>query len=132
MKRWPLMAFCFLGVLTLWWVMGNGQVRAQGAASLPPEEKKACEELKGYLDKYKAAIVQSRGPEREQRIADLKKQFAGTFDKLPGPAKAELATWEKRCALVYDTVTGEMEKREVDLAVSFGILFQACRGALKP
>lgn len=132
MRSLRFLPFCYLCLVVLWWVVGLDRVSAQGAAALPPEEKKACEELKGYLNKYKAAIVHSRDAERDRRIADLKKQYSGTLDKLPGAAKAELATWERRCTLVYDTVTGEMEKREEDLAVSFGILFQACRGALKP
>ncbi len=124
--------FCYLCLIVLWCAVGPDRVCAQGAASLPPDEKKACEELKGYLDKYKAAIVQSRGAEREQRLADLKKQYSGTLEKLPASAKAELPTWERRSTLVYDSVSGEIEKREEDLAISFGILLQACRGALKP
>ena len=118
-------------LVTVYGFVGDGLSLAQGVI-ITPGEKKACQDLKGYMDKYKSAILKSRGDERERRITDLKKEYAATLDALPSKSKAEMGNWEKLTTLMIDASSGDPEKREEDQAASFGIIFQACGGALRP
>ncbi len=113
-------------------VLGSDRAEAQQAATIAPEERKACEDLRVYMDKFKTLARQSQGKDRDSRIAELKTEFSPKLDKLPEQAKAELGDWEKSCILLYDGPASDEDTHAEAIAKNFGIMRQACGGALKP
>ena len=112
-------------------ILGSDTVEAQQAA-FAPEERKACEDLRSYMDKFKALARQSQGKDRDRGMAELKKEYGTKLDKLPGQAKTELVDWEKSCILLYDAPASEEDQHAEAMAKNLGIMRQACGGALKP
>jgi hypothetical protein len=131
MKQLTLL-FVVLALSVTTYVNCQDDKRDAGRIAISSQERMSCEALKGYMDKYKSILRQSQGVDRERRIADLKAEYRSTVDKLPARAKSELGTWEQRCAILFDMPTGDTEKKEEELAVSFGVLYQACGGTLRP
>jgi hypothetical protein len=110
---------------------GSGRAEAQ-QATITPEERKACEDLRTYMDKFKALVRQSQGKERDSGIIELKKDFGPRLVKLPGQAKTELAEWEKSCTRLFDAPASEEDQHAEAVAKNFGIMRQICGGTLKP
>ena len=113
-------------------ILGSDAAEAQQAAAVAPEERKACEDLRSYMDKFKALARQSQGKDRDRGMAELKKEYSAKLDKLPGQAKTELVDWEKSCILLYDAPASEEDRHAEAMAKNLGIMRQACGGALKP
>ncbi len=117
--------------ISLGTVFGSWPAEAQ-QATITPEERKACEDLRAYMEKFKALVRQSQGKERDSGITELKKGFGPKLDKLPAQAKTELAEWEKSCTRLYDAPASEEDQHAEAIAKNFGIMRQICGGALKP